>query len=371
MESHLRTVMSFCPETPRQRIKLILGLVFLSLFFVMVHNGFNSHERRAMEKIRRNKENTFRGAWKRNRNDKSPRQNIYADERAQFKNLVGAHGEELTKEAKNALVTYRLSPQYSHLRTQAADLLTQVHNVGQKRRLNYFLYGESLLGSWWHHDMLWGDTTVVVFIGSRTRTEFRQGLQALPGYTITDRGIYFEFKVKPPKTYVKLIRNHERLTNARLRIEFYNENITHIRESVGRHPISFKKTLFFPNHKRPFCGVNAIVPRDTMAVLQILFGHNDLYPQPPLGHRDEIIPQDHLLKNGVKVKCKSLIGVVPFVDRVMTLYNNVTMVREVLKIDRVAFLNSVELSARGVCLIPVRHALKCYRTEKKDHGAIV
>jgi hypothetical protein len=319
-----------------------------------------------MDKIRLHKEDPFRGAWKRNRKDRFPRENIFAEERAQYKRLVGAGGNALTKEDKNSLVAFMKSKQYSQLQTQAADLITQLHNVGMERRLNYFLYGESLLGSWWHHGMILGDTTVVVFIGGRTRIDFRQGLRLLSGYTITDRGAYFEFKSKPqPGVFQRQGGN-----SLTLRMEFYNENVTHIWESIGRSPMYFNKGLFFPVHKRPFCGTTVIVPRDTMTVLQMLFGPNDLCPQPPIGDRNEVIPSDHILKIGWKVRCKSLFGVVPFVDRVVTTFKNVTKVREVLTIDYEDVLKTVDLPARGRCLVPLRDSLRCYINGTTDYGAI-
>jgi hypothetical protein len=237
----------------------------------------------------------------------------------------------------------------------SVDILGVFLKQAERANIDAILYSGTLLGSWRHHGIVVWDDDVDIWINETKRDDLVNALNQLkPDYIISE----------VVNTRQKFYSKSSKKTNEFdwkwpfIDIQFFTENATHIWDIAKNFQhLKYKKSDMFPLHKRPFENFWIPAPRNSVSVLKSTYG-KDLSPcyQWDYSHKKE------RFQKGIKVDCRTLSGVIPFVHRGVV---NGTVVETLKRGEKV--LHSIIVSEESLELITDPYDVSSIQIQKNGN----
>ena len=176
-------------------------------------------------------------------------------------------------------------------------------------KIEYFLYGGSLLGSWRHHDVIPWDDDLDLIVSFQNKEKLYNLLQLeLPDFVLnTKRYFYWRFHSSKAKRIPRKTWKYPFLD-----IFFYLESTTHIWDRNPKYKSKrfYQKKLVFPLTQRPFMGLLIPAPYFPEKVLRKTYNMVNCKTH-HWSHKKE---RQKFVRR-IEIPCTSLKNKYPFVER--------------------------------------------------------
>ncbi|BFZ05773.1 hypothetical protein BsWGS_08812 [Bradybaena similaris] len=206
---------------------------------------------------------------------------------------------------KKGLFHYELSePDIDKL----SETLQVFHKIMVKASIGYFLYKDTLLGSYRHHSIIPWNDVINLIVHEKHKENVRDACNNTSSRHRLDIST-FRYKFYDISGHV--IKSYS-WKSPFLDISFYKENSTHLWDITLPSQAPYNKSDIFPLSPRPLLGHLYPGPRDPLRTLQANYNLDDC----SIGGYNHTAESKKSRDQVATTRCSSLLEIVPFVQHV-------------------------------------------------------